>query len=290
MNISSSDIALIFASALAIILMSFAFPAAGLADASNETAESDIPTFDISTGDFDFGQDKRPTWRQRRPASPTEGTLIRNESKTVVGDHQVWLDYPRDDGESLDLANLTVNAKTDEMQLIFTNFSGGSSVSSDKVIKNISTEGETIRFTSADYGIAAEVIRYEYAGTANMTAVVEWQLLQAPDLQGSLATLPVIGGIFSAGEQVTAGLAYLGDLIRWGFSSFLEATVNFGTVAVQTISFFVSLLTFMLSTYNSLLVNTSAAWATVLVSVPGILFALEFTKLTAVSIAELTPG
>lgn len=281
MNISSTDIALIFASALAIILLSFLVPAMGLADASNETAEADIPEFNISANQFNLSGDF-----PKSPGTPSTGTLTYNDQKVGNGDNKI-------------MVNGSLSQQNNGNELIAFNISGKSQVRinlwKNDVVEgrdkyNVSAGGDTFVHQNNSYRIEFNTTEYDTTVPGDPLYTVKYEITQQPDGQGFLQRIPVVGGIVSVSKALASVVAYIGSVLFFVGASFVEALLNFGSVAFQTISFFTSLLAFMLSTYNSLLVNTSASWATVLVSVPGILFALEFTKLAAVSISELTPG
>lgn len=277
MNFTKFDMVLIFSMSLAIVIMSFTFPALGMTDESDEVNESDIPEFNISSDRWDIVGDFPDS-----PGTPTSGTIERDDTKTVVGQHQAWIDRPTDEGTSIEIASFN----TGNHSIVYTNWTGGSAVAKD--IYNITQEGQEIRHNNDSWALIFTVDSYENAGLSNASSVVDWEIISSPnnDEGGGLSNIPVIGGLFDAGEQVFLALAYLGDILVWAFGTALEVSITVASTLFEVMIFGVDILQWLTGTYSSI-ISAANSWAGVLLVMPAVLLFVEFAKIGMIGISLL---
>lgn len=282
MNFNRFDIILLFTMSLAVVLMSFTFPALGLTDESDKVNETDIPELNISEDAWDISADF-----PERPTTPTSGTLERNDSKKIVGEHQSWISNvtDQDNGTSIEIAsfgtgNHTVNVGDFE--------DGNASVD----IYNITHAGQEIRHANNSWSIIFNVQSYDNPGTANASSVVEWEIVESPDSDegGGITSIPVIGGLWNAGVEVFYGLAYIGDWIRYGVSTLF----NFGSAAAGTLyevmKYAIGMISWLSGTYASIISAAPSGFASAILAVPGALLTFEFAKISWIGVSILRKG
>lgn len=282
MNFNRFDIILLFTMSLAVVLMSFTFPALGLTAEGDEVNESDIPELNINKSDWDISADF-----PERPTTPTEGTLKRNDSKKVIGEHQAWISNvtDQDNGTSIEIASFGTGNHTINVG----DFEDGNATVD---IYNITNEGQEIRHNNNSWAIIFNVVQYDEPETANASSVVEWEIVESPnsDEGGGITSIPVIGGLWSAGESVFYGLAYIGDWIRYGVATFF----NFGSAAASTLyevmQYTVGMIAWLTGTYTSVVSGASSGWATAILSIPGVLLTVEFAKISWIGVSILRKG
>lgn len=283
MNFGRFDVTLIFVMSLSIIIMSFTFPALGLTDAENETESSDIPEFNISGDRFDLVGDM-----PEAPGTPSSGTLEYDEKEggSIDGVTQTWLQRS-DDGENVVIE--IYNASGDDpMEISYIRFDDtGSAVASDEYFYDDDDVGETIRHDNDSYVIDFEIESLEDFDQPNMTSEVEFDVRSDPsEGGGGLAGLPVIGGLFGAGEQLASMLGYAVNVVRWGIAFTFEISVNILLIILDAVMFLVDLMHWLISTYTSI-ISGSRSWASVFLLTPGLLLFAEFAKMAMLAIKLL---
>lgn len=279
MNFSQFDMVLLFTMTLAVVLMSFTFPALGLTDSSDEVNETDIPDLNLSSSSWDI-VDEFPD----HPATPTSGTLKRDDSVQVIGEHQTWISNitDQDNGTSIEIASFGTGNHTINVG----DFTDGNATVD---IYNITHEGQEIRHANNSWSIIFNVERYENVGTANATSEVEWEIIESPDADegGGLTGIPVIGGLFNAGEQLFLALAYLGDILLWGFGFLVEVSLTVVETLLTAMVYAVEMLAWLSTTYASIVSSAPSGFASAVLAVPGALMTFEFLKITFLGIKML---
>lgn len=279
MNFSQFDMVLLFTMTLAVVLMSFTFPALGLTDDDDEVDESDIPELNLTASRWDMVGDFPD-----QPGTPTEGTLERNDSVQVIGEHQTWISNitDQDNGTSIEIASFGTGNHTINVG----DFEGGNA-SVD--IYNITREGQEIRHQNNSWSIIFDVERYENAGMSNATSEVRWEIIESPDADegGGLSGIPVIGGLFNAGEQLFLALAYLGDILLWGFGFLVEVSLTVVETLFTAMVYAVEMLTWLSTTYASIVSAAPTGFASAVLAVPGALMTFEFLKIAFLGIKML---
>lgn len=275
MNFGRFDMVLIFSTAIAIVLLSFIMPATGMTSADN-ASEGDIPEFNISADQWDFAGEFPDS-----PGTPTSGEIRRFENQTLIDEHIAWIDRPTEDGASVELSNFS-----GDMNINFNNWSSGSSVANDRI--NITAEGDTYRLANDSYAFEFHVEHFSNHGEPNMSAIVEWELTSSPDAGGGglLDSIPVIGGLFNAGEQLVSAILYLGSIMFWIVASVFETVLTVITIIVTIITYGVSTMVWLFTTYFDM-VDSAPGWAAVIVAIPGIIISVEFAKVAMIAVRLL---
>lgn len=279
MNFTKFDMVLLFTMTLAVILMSFTFPALGLTDESDEVNETDIPELNLSASSWDIVGDF-PT----RPGTPTEGTLERNDSKQIIGEHQAWISNvsDTDNGTSIEIASFDTGNHTINVG----DFTDGNATVD---IYNITHAGQEIRHQNNSWSLVFTVERYDNAGLSNATSEVRWEIIESPDSDegGGFTDWPVIGGLFGAGEQLFLALAWLGDIIMWGIGTLVEMAVAAVGTLLTTMIYAVDMLGWLSGTYASIVSSAPTGFASAILAAPGALLTFEFLKVAWVGIKLL---
>lgn len=273
MNLTKFDLTIIVVMSIATISMSFVFPALGLTDAS--TNESDVPEFDIGSDRFDFAGEVPDN-----PGTPSQGELeLQSDGSDEVrlhdnSSHQVSLSTLDPEGENL----------TAEVYLSLYNETGGSPEEQDTV--TLSEEGDTGTLEVGGYAVDVEWIRTENVDQSDETAVITYEITDQPSGETWLTRLPVVGGIVSGASALAGIVGWIGSLIWWGFTFFIQTGLNVVTLVFDVAVYFVSTLSWLTGTYADI-VSSADAWAAVFVSIPGILLFGEFAKIVMVLISLL---
>lgn len=283
MELNKTDVGILFSMSLAIILLSFVAPAAGLTDDSDNVTESEIPDFNISSDRFDFAGDFPDT-----PGTPQSGTLeyYGEFGSGIDGQSLMWIDRPKSSGATVELQNDTQG--NGNFQFVFINFTSGNNVD-DRYNLTTSDEGELNLHNNESYKIEFTLDDYEeFQNGSDFYAQVSWKILETPeDSGGGLAALPVVGWLFDSAEYLVAMLAYLGDIIFWFVGFIFEVTLNLVGILLDISIFFVDLVVFLNSTYFDIVSAANSAWVTTIVAIPGILLSIMFLKLGMIGISLL---
>lgn len=278
MNINKFDMFILMATSIAVISMSFTFPALGLT--GNQQNASDIPEFNISKGAADFAREE-PEY----PGAPSEGTLrYVNGSKTWEDNRQVDL-QKGDPRYTLSFFDRSANGNKPIWHINLIKFNGSGSYTNDVDIN----ESESKELCAVDnaYCVGLTNLNVIDNTTGNETAEIDWQINSQPSDQNWLGRLPIVGGIISAGNQ-------LASIVGWGVSIVFHYVIFIMTVIANVLLIFYNIITFVITfivwlstTYGAIVSGAPAAWVSVIVAIPGILLSLVFMKLIAVGISLL---
>lgn len=283
MNFGRFDVTLIFVMSLSIIIMSFTFPALGLTDAENETESSDIPEFNISGDRFDL-TDEMPD----APGTPSSGTLEYDEEDggSIDGVTQTWLQRS-DDGDNV-VIEIFNASDPDPMEISYLRFDDTQSVvAEDSYYYDDDDVGDTVRHENDSYVIDFEIDSLEDFDEPNMTSEVDFDVRSDPsEGGGGLSGLPVVGGLFGAGEELASMLGYAVNVVFWGISFVFEVSANLLFILADTVGFVVSLMQWLINSYTSIIAG-STSWASVFLLTPGLLLFAEFAKLSMLAIKLL---
>lgn len=280
MNFSKFDIVVLMTMSMAIIIMSFTFPALGVTAESPENA-SDVPQYNTTANPFDIAGEFPD-----RPGTPSSGTIQYDEQEGsgITGRSLIWIDRPKSDGTAIEIQNDTFG--NGDVQIVVTDFNEtGDNIVDRYVISG--TEGETILHQNTTWTIEFTVDSVENFKQPNMTVTVEFEILESQSgAGGGLSALPVIGGIFDAVDAVASILSWLGLIIRWFLATLFEITISLILLLVDIMTFAVGLMHWLMSTYFAV-IGGATSWASVILMVPGILLFAEFVKLSMIGISLL---
>lgn len=280
MDFGMSDIVLLTTMSLAVVVMSLTFPALGMTDDGDMTNESDIPEFNISSDEWNIAGDFPDS-----PGTPTSGEVVYDEQvgSGVEGRSLIWLQRGAP-GQSLEMQNLS-----NQLTIRVNSWDGDPPQIVGRDEYDITSENQTILHQNASMGwtIEMEVTELENAQQSNMTATVEYEVLDSPDEGGGgLSAIPIIGSLFSAGEQLASGLIWIGQVIWWLVAFLVEIALTIVLILVDIMVFAASLMQWLVTTYFDV-VSAAGSFAGPLLMIPGILLFVEFAKLGMLGIKLL---
>lgn len=266
MDITKTDIMILVAMGLAVVGISFVFPAMGLSD--TDTAENDIPELNISANTFDLAGES-PEF----PNTPTSGTLYFNTTQAAeFSDNSVWLAGDTSGGTELTLIQ---NATTDDAQAILTRWNSTGVAETDEAYISDTNPREVI---SVD-GFSVAVEEGEDNNPPDYLQVT-WKIAEGSESTGFLSNL--FGGV---GELVDV-LAWLVIIFIWFSTTLVQFFLNAIVVIFDASSYFISLLAWLITTYGSV-VTSAPSWTKIFVALPGIILSVTLGKLVVIFIGLL---
>lgn len=273
MDLTKFDMSILLCMAIAIIFMSFTFPALGLG--GDNVGEGEIPEFNITANRFDWTGEF-----PAQPGNPTSGTLVyeENRSSPVDDNRNTWLE--RSDGTddytvSLTHFNGSISDPEPTFRLIRFNDSDGSEESSDfQVIE----AGETGELETGDFVVHMTRVSTENVGESNLTIEGDWEVIESPNQSGG------ISGLFSG---IASAVGWIGTVIWWISATIVTTFLNLLGIVFDVASFIVEFVVFISSTYAGLVSNAPTDWAGVITAIPGVLFSLVFAKAVLVFVSIL---
>lgn len=285
MNFSKFDMVLLVTMSVAIVVMSFVFPALGLADAG--TSESEVPEFSMNSDRFDFAGD----FPSRQADTPTTGTLDFDTSEPAgFSDNQIWL-HGSTDPAGAEL-NLIQNGSDPDAQVNLLGWDNGSVVAQDNTTLGAVGEKSLLEISESlgGYKVVVEMETFDNI-SGGYYYEVSYEIQESPpvdsgDDNGWLERLPIIGGLYSAGETVASVLAWGISVVWWFVTSTWEIALNVLGMAFDIVSFVFNTVSWLASTYGTIL-SAADSWVAIFVALPGLLLSLEFAKLAMIAISLL---
>lgn len=279
MNFSKFDMVILIVMSIAIVVMSFVFPALGLADA--ETSESDIPSFDMQADRFDFAGDFPD-----RPGTPSSGTLDFNTTEPAqFSDNQRWLNGDTSNGTELVMIQPQPATSPETARVTLRGWDGGAEVNQDNATFNAT--GEQAVLTANNYEVALEMVTHESLGNDEYNFEVDYQIRDQPTTGGGwLGRVPVVGTIFESADSLAGVLSWLGSVIWWLFTSFWELVLNALGLVFDIVSFLVGTVSWLVVTYGTIL-SAAESWVAVFIAIPGLLLSLIWVKLAMIFVSLL---
>lgn len=262
MNITKFDITIVFTMALAIISMSFVFPALGLADV--DASENQIPELDITADAFDFAGEF-----PQAPSTPTEGTLDLDTSQPIEGSNNVvWLDGDTNDGYELVLLELNNTA-----QVRINEWNNGNVTQSNQTFDS-STDSFVV--VQGEFGVRLTVNKHDPPAYE-----VRYEVTERPNTGGG-----IIGGIVGTVGDIAEVLGWFGIVFYWFSVSIIQVSLNVIAAVFSAISYLFSLFIWLSTTYGSV-VTAAPSWVGLFVAIPGILLTFTLTKMVVIGIKML---
>lgn len=295
MDITRTDLTIIVAMSIGIILMSFIFPAAGLT--GDKAQQSEIPDFNITSDRFDFAGDF-----PNDPGTPTRGTLHQQIGET--GELQDSVDLFRKDGHTIRLRQTGYGPGTQSDQVVvnltYINATGVI-VEDEGTIWTNDQEGDRRTLGGTDFfGLEVSVVpEFEFNVSQGETGVwhVDWRIeneLESDPTGGSdsggswLSRIPVVGGALSnavstAGD-VASVVGWIGSILWWLAATVFEVILNALGIVVDVLLFIFGLASYLVTTYNGAVQGAPSAWAQVILLIPGLILMLEWAKVAIVMV------
>lgn len=278
MNFGKFDFGILIIMSMAVIAMSFVFPALGVV--GDRANSSDIPEFNVTEERFDFARDFPDT-----PGTPSEGILYINEKKGADAHNEIWLEGDTSSGYSITLLN-DGNISDPQPKILHHNWTNGNTVTEEAILY----EEDDFNSTKLDgYEVNYEWIEYYDSSTGNMEVQVQFNVVHEPGESNGFSAIPVLGTIIGGGEILASIVGWIGSIIFWFIGTLLVTIANLIGVTFDFISFGINLIHWLLSTYWSI-VDSAPGFASVVVAVPGILLSLIFTKVVYITVEVLWIG
>lgn len=263
MNLTATDAKILVAASAMVVLMSFLFPALGMA--GTEQTQSDIPEFNITTSRFDFAGDL-----PQFPTNPTSGVL--NHSSDKFDDFRGNIQFelgPGDDG------NRTFLVANSETEVTIQDVEASTELDNH----TFSSNGEEATLTGNGYEID---VHAEDISTG--AGEYEWIATKRP--QDS--DLPLIGGIADFSDKLVSVVAWVATTFVVLSQRLIEGSFNVGGIIFDVLVFLIDLMHWLITTYfNS--VDSAPGYAKVVLTVPGVMLFYEFSKLTIIGINTVNP-
>lgn len=278
MNFTKTDVLILLSMSLAVIGMSFIFPTVGLAGA--DTGASEVPEYTLDTEPMNLVGEFPD-----RPGTPSRGTMTLNTSEDLAfSNNQVWLDGGTENGTEMVL--LPATSENDTPEMVVNNWENGNATGEERF--NVTGEGQQFVLNNFDYEVAFTVTEFdETDGYDNAQYEVEFNVQSQPGDGGWLDRVPLVGGIIGAGEALASIVAWIGSILWWFFATAVDTSSAALVVMFDTVTFFVDLISWLVTTYAAIVSNANAGWVSLFVALPGIILSLEFGKLGLIAVSLL---
>lgn len=276
MEITRFDITVLVATSTAIILMSLVFPPMGLVDAGNTTNTSEIPEFSMDADRFDIAGDFPP--RPGSAGSPSD-RIVTGNSTFIFGNENFGaeLEYVTNGSTQVDFVLLAWDDGSIQGTETFTHDSAG--------------ESNTTQITDGELQMSTIEIRNS-GDAQNLSATGQWSILGGGGDGGSWVTdIPIVGSLVEGGQEVAAGVVWIGQIIRFFALTAFELLLNGINVVVDVTTFLFALTSWLVTTYSSITTaNNLQAWAQLVLLIPSVLFAMVWAKLAVVAFDAIWIG
>jgi hypothetical protein len=270
-QITQRDVFLLLTMSLAIVSMSFVFPALGVTSSSSVNA-TEIPEFNVSEGRFAFAGESPD-----KPGTPTSGTMFLNTSAVSFSDNVVWLEGSTSGGYEMVLLD---NGADAEIRINEWNSSGLVGYSS----VNVSAGG---RGTVSRDGYELAIEATDSFNSSDGYYEVEWEVREQPAAGGAfIGRIPVVGGLFETADALAGIVGWIGAVIYWIGLSFVEFVLNAGVALFEITTYLFGMMVWLSTTYTAI-VSASSSWAAVFLALPGVIFSAVAAKFVAVGISLL---
>lgn len=275
------DFKILLSLLVSIILITFAFGSAGLADDSVDT--DDIPDLDIDQNTFDVAGDF--------PEEPSEaeetysGTLNIDENRTKteslavlhVGSFniRVEMDIETNGDDEVVGVLVTFSANDDD----------GNTIEEDVYFFDQIGDSERHRYNIDGHEVSLRAELAELDQDAK-TASVEYETRYFGDLSAEGGALASIAQSFWSFVDY---IIYLANLIAWGIGTGISWLLNVIVIGYEMATFLIGFVSFLTSSYVDIISNTDGM-ATTIATIPGVLLTLMLSKMAVVIIEAVWIG
>ena len=268
MEFTSRDIAVLISMTLSVLLITITMSGMGMV---NNTANvSDIDKYQLDQTSFDLAG-KFPN----NPGTPSSGYLYWEESKAGDSDNQILLSGDFSNGYEVFIddtgapnGSIIVNLNRWE--------SSNLTVNEEWTLNNT---GEYTSYEDSNYKLVFEYEEIRNENTSNTEKVVYFDVdKQEGDTTEFIKRIPIVGGVFGAGQELASIVGWIGSIIYWGFAVFFELVISVVAVVINAVGFVIGLFAWLTSNYFAV-VNASTGFAQAFVLIPGILLSIEYLKL-----------
>jgi hypothetical protein len=276
MNFSKFDVSILVTMSLAVVIMSFAFPALGLTDQSDEVSENDIPEFNMSATMFDFTGDF-----PREPNAADSGNIQfdQQQGNSIEGVNVIFVDRPQNTGAAVEVQNTSTNG----LDFVFTNFTSLGSGSLERSDITPSDVGEQTVVRHEGWTITYTVVELNNYDQPNMTVDVDYQVQNAPEDTKGLSAIPIVGGVT---DQIAQYVGWFATIFFWTSLFIVELVINVLGIAFGIINYTFGMASWLITTYAAI-ISAAPGWAGVVLVIPSVLLFAEFAKLAVIGIKLL---
>lgn len=276
MNFSKFDMVILCVMSVGIVVMSFVFPALGLADA--DTSENAIPEFDMQSDRFDFASDFPD-----RPGTPSQGELSFDSDAEDFSDNQVWL-QGSDTSDGTDMT-LTRNASSNAPRVNLNYWVDGSlNATANETFTSV---GDRALMEAGPWDVRVELLEYSEPTNDTIEATVSWEVAEQPTSGGGwLGRIPVVGTLYEGASALPGVVSWLGSVVWWFFTSAWEVALNVLGMTFDVATYLFDTVSWLLGTYGAIM-TAAESWVALFVAIPGILLFLEFAKLAMILVSLL---
>lgn len=261
MSFTKLDYQIIIGSLIAIVLLSFIGPPLGMT--GDNVNSSDIPEFNVTTDRFDFIQKPQAP----RPNAPAEGRLnhTSDEFDNYPGQIQVELGVNND-------SNRTILSVVPEETVNLLDVEAVQAENQQIDNHTFTSNGETATLEGKGFEIDVKA--------DNITkGTYDYNIQKRPADTAWYSGIPLIGGTFDWVAHV-AGLLWHGVLLaNFYIISSLEFTLNMANAIFDIFKFIFGMLSFIVTTYGNIITGSPSGFSSVIVSIPGALFSMQFARI-----------
>lgn len=279
MDITKLDITIIIAATTAVILMSLTFPAIGLA--GDEAERSSVPEFNVSGDRFNLAGEF-----PEQPGTPSEGQLDWAEDGSE--DTQMWLRGDTNGGEQFRVIN-DGTTENPEVRYQIDQWDAGAVVESDNETFTEPGDG-TLVLSDPGWVIRIEATEFNNVNTSDFRVEGEYEIREQPSSDSWYQRIPVIGSAINAGANLTGIVSWIGSIVRWAFMSLWEIVLNTIGVVFDFVLFCFGVVAYMFTTYNTIAMSPSAAWATAILYLPALMLMMMWAKLAMLTVEVVWIG
>ena len=269
------DFSIFLSMAIAVVGMTYTFPALGLADAT----VSQPPSYDADASGFNLAGEF-----PENPGTPSTGEITyQNGTGASLDKNEVWL-------EDDDMFLLATTVSSD-MKVIMTRFNGTSPVPNEDFSTSSATEQQ---LTFEESGEEVWVVNLKVTDVETIDAsngfynyTVEYEILERPNSDGGFASgIPLVGGVFSAGSELAATVGWGISVIWWFVTYVFEIAVSLLVMLYAVVSFVTSFLSWIVLGYTAIIAEIGG-FAGLVLTLPLLLLWFETAKAILVGISLL---
>lgn len=253
---------------LAILLLTITMNGMGITD--TQANVSDINQYQLDKTSFDLAG-KFPN----NPGTPSSGFLYYNDRLGGSSDNQLWLNGDTSGGYELIALNDTTGSNADIEVRVNEWDNGNATVTSF----TFNETGEFAPYTDSNYDIVFTVEEIRNQNQSNEEIVIEFDIdKQEGDTTEFIKRIPIVGGVFGAGQELASIIGWIGSIIYWIFATFFELVLSVVAVVINAVAFVIGLFAWLTTNYFAI-VNSTGGFAQAFVLIPGILLSIEYLKL-----------
>lgn len=275
MNFNKFDVLILLTMSLAVIGMSFTFPALGLTG-EDPANSSEIPELDIEQDRFDIVGDL-----PERPSTTDSGRLTYRPDG--FDDRQIWIEHDGTNGIVSAETFVESDGNTPPVTVQLSEFSSSDGSLLEQDTATLNETGDRVELTvnnETDYTVRYELVELENNGTSDFESTVSFEVVDSPGGDGFL------GSLLGAGDSIASTLAWVGLVFYWFSVSIFEIAGNALGAIYDATSYLFSLIAWLTTTYTGI-VASAGGFASVFVSIPGILLGAVLAKVVMIAVSLL---